>query len=83
MTLSYPKQWCKNSVYEDRLRSLFDKNLITYSTNADTVFSKFKQCWGTNMSIKTFRKHYNDLTQQWSNDNPATASKKDPPVNGK
>ena len=83
MPLSYPTQWRKGCIYEDRLKSLFKANLITYSTNADTVFAKFKQCWGNEMKIKTFRKHYNELTQQWSNDKPATASKKDPPVNGK
>ena len=83
MPLSYPTQWRKNSVYEDRLKSLFKANLITYSTNADKVFSDFKQCWGNDMTIKTFRKHYNELSQQWSNDMPATSSKKDSLINGK
>ena len=35
------------------------------------------------MSLKTFRKHYNELSQQWSNDMPATSSKKDSLINGK
>ena len=83
MPLSYPSQWRKGCVYEDRLKSLFKEKLITYSTNADVVFTKFKKCLGTEMTLKTFRKHYNELSQQWSNDMPATSSKKDSAVSGK